>query len=259
MSHTPLPLSWQSFGEQGQPPLVILHGFLASGRNWRGIAQHLSEHFWVLVPDLRNHGASPKHPIMNYPAMAGDITALLDTLHLPDAHILGHSMGGKVAMWLALNHPDRVGRLVVADIAPKTYRHDFKAILSALQGLNVKALRSRKHADTCLADAIPKPALRQFLLQNLQLEQGQLQWRVDLDILERAGPLISGFPETTGLYPFSGQCLFVFGEHSEFFDEAAITPLFPGAELTVIAEAGHWLHAEQPERFLHSVGVFLAS
>ncbi len=257
MNGKPLALNWQALGESDRPPLVILHGFLASGRNWLTIAKALSDRFWVLLPDLRNHGASPHHPIMDYPVMAADMLGLLDRLELPEAAVLGHSMGGKVAMWVALNHPERVSKLLVADISPKKYTHDFNDILTALKALPLASLSSRKQADEHLRASIAKPSLRQFLLQNLKLEDGSFHWRVDLDILRDAGPMISGFPDSTGYYPYSDETLFVFGEQSGFLDQAAIQSLFPSATISMIAEAGHWLHAEQPVRFLEIVGRFL--
>ncbi|MGR9101268.1 MAG: alpha/beta fold hydrolase, partial [Gammaproteobacteria bacterium] len=158
---------YDEFGEPDSPPLIILHGFFASARNWRFIAGGLSKKFHVYTPDLRNHGASPHAPEMDYPAMAGDLDAFLENRGLEKASLLGHSMGGKAAMWFALNFPDRVEKLVVADIAPVGYRHSFDGIIRALKDLRLEDIGNRRQAEAALAASIPTESFRQFLLQNL--------------------------------------------------------------------------------------------
>ncbi|MGR9044094.1 MAG: alpha/beta fold hydrolase [Gammaproteobacteria bacterium] len=251
-------LAFEEFGETGSPPLVILHGFLASSRNWRQVAKQLSARFHVFVPDQRNHGASPHIKDMDYPAMADDLLAFLDAREIASAVLLGHSMGGKVAMWFALNHPERVSRLVVVDIAPVSYSHSFDATLKALQNLPLDQVGNRKQADELLAEAIPEQSFRQFLLQNLILENGRYRWRIDLDIFYRTGPNIAGFPHPGRLPPFRGETLFIAGANSDYIRRAAIQPLFPDACVTTIEGAGHWVHVEQPKMFVQTVEAFCA-
>lgn len=251
-------LVFEEFGTTGNPPLVILHGFLASSRNWRQIAKQLSSRFHVYVPDQRNHGASPHDPIMDYPAMADDLSAFLDAQGLGSAILLGHSMGGKVAMWFALNHPERVSRLIVVDIAPVVYSHNFDTILSAMQRLPLSELNNRKQADDLLMEAIPEQSFRQFLLQNLILTSGQYQWRIDVDVFRRTGPNIVGFPDAGLLPPFPDEALFIAGAKSSYVTEGDIKPLFPEASLKTVADAGHWLHVERPAAFIRLVDAFCA-
>lgn len=249
-------LFFEEFGEAGNPPLVILHGFLASSRNWRGIAKLLSNRFHVFVPDQRNHGASPHDPVMDYMSMADDLRVFLSGRGIDSAVLLGHSMGGKVAMWFALHYPERVSRLVVVDIAPVTYPHSFDTTLQALINLPLGQISNRKQVDELLAEAIPEQAFRQFLLQNLILKNGHYRWRIDLEIFYRTAPNIIGFPNTEGLLPFIGSALFIAGSKSGYLQAEAIQPLFPEASLEIIAGTGHWLHVERPEEFVRLVVAF---
>lgn len=148
-------LAFEEFGAADAPPLIILHGFFASSRNWRNVAQQLSDNFHVYVLDMRNHGASPHNPIMDYEAMAGDVLHFMAARQIVAAAILGHSMGGKIAMWLALNHPERVTQLVVVDIAPISYQHQFDKLIGALEALPLAQISNRKQAEMLLAEAIP--------------------------------------------------------------------------------------------------------
>lgn len=251
-----LELYYEAFGAEDAPPLVILHGFLASSRNWRQIAKRLSARFRVYVPDQRNHGVSPHAEPMDYETMAGDLSAFLDGLGLESMSLLGHSMGGKTAMWFALNYPDRVARLLVADIAPVAYQHNFDRIIQALNDLPLESLSNRKQADEYLGDAIPDSSFRQFLLQNLVLRDGHYVWRINLDYFQRSAANIVGFPNTDGIPGFAGDTLFIAGEKSSFFRKEAVSELFPKANVKTIANAGHWLHVEQPEEFTKSVEDF---
>lgn len=252
MNHN-LELYYEAFGAEDAPPLVILHGFLASSRNWRQIAKRLSERFRVYVPDQRNHGVSPHAERMDYGTMAGDLSAFLDSLDLESVALLGHSMGGKTAMWFALNYPDRVTRLLVADIAPVGYQHNFDRIIQALNDLPLESLSNRKQADEFLSDAIPDSSFRQFLLQNLVLRDGHYAWRINLGYFQRSAANIVGFPSTDGIPVFAGDALFIAGEKSSFFRKEAVSELFPKASVKTIANAGHWLHVEQPEEFTKAV------
>jgi len=251
-------LAFEEFGSPRHEPLIILHGFFASSRNWRLIAQKLSGERHVCVLDLRNHGRSPHHPLMDYPSMSADILACMAKMGWSKASLLGHSMGGKVAMWLALNHPDRVDKLVVADIAPVGYPHSFAGLVAALKSLPLASVTDRKQAETFLADAIPDAAYRRFLLQNLRLHENGYAWRIDLDIFATAAPAIAGFPETGTLPAFAGKALFVAGADSGYVAGKDVLPLFPAAVLHYLANAGHWLHVQQPEAFIRLVRAFLA-
>ncbi|MEQ1531717.1 MAG: alpha/beta fold hydrolase [Methylococcales bacterium] len=250
-------LSFEEFGSAQAEPLVILHGFFASSRNWRQVAETLSTDFHVYVIDMRNHGASPHYAHMDYPVMTADLLHFIDKHRLSSVNLLGHSMGGKIAMWFALNHPERLNKLIVADIAPVSYQHSFDDLINALKALPLAEITNRKQAELWLADAIPELSYRQFLLQNLVLTGSGYAWRVDLDIFLQAAPDITAFPETANLSPYQGQCLFLAGEHSHFIKVDAVNKLFPKAEIKVIAAAGHWLHVQQPLAFTESVAKFL--
>ncbi len=255
----PIELYYEVFGEEHAPPLVILHGFLASSRNWRQIAKRLSGRFRVYVPDQRNHGASPHAERMDYPLMASDLAAFMDRLDLESATLLGHSMGGKTAMWFALNYPERLSLLLVADIAPVAYQHNFDRIIEALDNLPLASLSNRKQADDFLSETIPDIGFRQFLLQNLILRDGQYAWRINLDYCQRSADHIVGFPSVEGMAGFTGDALFIAGENSTYFRPEAVPVLFPNAVVATIANAGHWLHAEQPESFVKVVEDFVTN
>jgi len=250
-------LAFEEFGDPDNSPLIILHGFFASSRNWRQVAQRLAARFHVYAPDMRNHGASPHHPLMDYPSMAADLLRFMDERGLDTANLLGHSMGGKIAMWLALNNPHRVAKLIVADIAPVSYQHSFDHTVSALKALPLAELSNRKQAETLLAPGIPELSYRQFLLQNLILKHGKYCWRIDLDIFQDMARNIAAFPNADHLAPFLGKALFIAGGDSDFVKPDAINSLFPDAPLTTIAGAGHWLHVQQPDVFITLVENFL--
>jgi esterase len=251
-------LVFETFGNPQHPPLIILHGFFASARNWRTVAEKLAVNFHVYVPDLRNHGASPHHAVMDYPTMAADLLTFIEQQGLNKVSLLGHSMGGKVAMWFALYHPEFVDKLMIADIAPVSYTHCFNATISALQALPLDKIHNRKQADDFLATLIPELSYRQFLLQNLVLVNGAYCWRVDLAIFRHAAPAIIGFPNTDTVTPFGGHALFIAGEQSNYVQADAITPLFPAATLRIVAGAGHWLHVQQTAVFMAYIEDFLA-
>lgn len=252
-------LAYGEWGSPDAPPLIILHGFLASARNWKWIAEQLADSHRVFALDQRNHGASPHHPQMDYPALAADVKHFIARHGLRRVSLLGHSMGGKAAMWLALNDPAGIDKLIVGDIAPVGYTHSFDAIFAALKQLPLAALGNRKQAEEQLQGGIPDLSYRQFLLQNLVLEDGHYRWRVDLDICARAAPHIIGFPETGALAPYRGPALFLAGAESNLVRAETVLPLFPGARIQTLEKAGHWLHAQQPRRFIEAVRDFLAA
>ncbi|OQK18462.1 alpha/beta hydrolase [Methyloprofundus sedimenti] len=249
-------LAFEEYGESTAPALLILHGFFASSRNWRQIARKLAEYQHVYLVDMRNHGASAHDSIMDYPSMAADIELLLDKQQLAKVNILGHSMGGKAAMWLALSRPERINHLIVVDIAPVSYRHSFDNLIRALQLLPLEQLTNRKQADNLLSAAIPESSFRQFLLQNLVLKEGKYIWRIDLDIFAKTANNIIAFPDTNALSPYPDKVLFLAGETSNYVAKENVYNLFPKAEIKTIAKAGHWLHAEQPDAFCDAVKAF---
>jgi len=255
-------LYYQEFGLKNAPVIVILHGFFASSRNWRAIAKKLSESFHVYVPDLRNHGQSPHAPEMDYPSMAADIKSFLLEHKLGKVCLLGHSMGGKVAMWAALSHPGLIDKLIIVDIAPVTYQHSFENIIQALQDLPLMQIKNRKQADEWLSEFLPDTNFRQFLLQNLILKDEGYVWRIDLDVFKKSAPEIIAFPDTGNVSSFSGESLFLVGEKSKHVENPhyqLICKLFPNAIIETIADAGHWLHVEQPGHFLTMLRSFLSS
>ena len=250
-------LAFESFGEPGQPPLLIIHGFLAASRNWRTVARQLALSHHVYVLDMRNHGNSPHAELLDYPNMANDLLAFMDKHKIAVAHLLGHSMGGKVAMWFALHYPARVGHLIVADIAPVSYQHSFDALVAALSEVPVASIGNRKQAEEALADAVPDLAYRQFLLQNLLLKDGTYYWRINLDIIQKNAHHIVGFPELGGTN-FSRPVLFIGGGNSKYLHKQAIATVFPQASISEIPDTGHWLYVEAPEAFCGLVNDWLA-
>lgn len=249
--------------EYGQgPPLAILHGLLGSSRNWATIAQRLAADHRIIALDLRNHGASPWGERMDYRDMAADVRATLHALGHRNFALLGHSMGGKTAMMLALAHPDEVDRLVVVDIAPAVYPPRHLGYVQAMLRQNLAGLTRRSEADTRLAAAVPDAAERAFLLQNLVFEDGRARWRLNLAAIEQEMSQLVGFPELPAGARYDGPTLFVAGGRSDYLrpeHEPAILGLFPKARIARIAKAGHWLHAEQPEAFIDLVAPFLAA
>ncbi len=250
-------LAFEELGGSDDCPLIILHGFFASSRNWRQAADRLSDKFHVYVPDMRNHGVSPHDPLMDYPSMTADLKSFIDQRGIKKVNLLGHSMGGKIAMWFALNYPEYVDKLVVVDIAPVSYKHSFDPLIQALKSLPLSEISNRKQAEAMLAADIPELSYRQFLLQNLVLNHGEYRWRIDLDIFYRMAPNIIAFPDTGQLVPFVGKTLFIAGADSNYVKPEDIAKLFPQATLNVIANAGHWLHVQQPDIFVEQVVNFL--
>ena len=246
-------LAFNTFGDSANPVLIIAHGFFASSRNWRQVAMRLADQFYVYTVDLRNHGESPHHPIMDYPAMAQDLSRFMDEQALETAHILGHSMGGKVAMWMALNYPERLDSLIVVDISPVSYTHSFDVIIKALQALPLAEIGNRKQADDLLAESIEEASFRQFLLQNLVLKEGVYYWRINLDIFADMAANIIAFPDSFVYPQFGGKALFIGGNNSDYIQAEEIKKLFPTASIEGIENAGHWLHVEQPDILIRQV------
>ena len=254
-------------------PLVIMHGLYGYSDNWLHIAKALSNHFAVYSVDLRNHGHSPHHDVHTYAAMAQDIMELLEAEHLQQPVLLGHSMGGKVAMCLASRYPETFRSIIVADIAPASYTtvsgtapHTLlhRRMMEAMMSLPLRQLQRREDADRLLADAVPERRTRLFLLKNLYLDQdGGFSWRLNLPVLARALPHILDGTDDFGPLPNAAlRCpmLFLKGDQSDYIS-AATAPLihrdFPQAVLRTVEGAGHWLHFEQPGRFVEAVLTFL--
>ena len=239
------------------PPLLIAHGLFGSARNWGVIARRLSDRREVLAVDMRNHGDSPRFPTQSYADMAADLAGVI-AAHGGRADVLGHSMGGKAAMMLALTEGAMVNRLVVADIAPVAYSHDQTRHITAMRALDLSGLTSRAEADYRLAASVTDPALRAFFLQSLDLKATPPGWRINLDVLEAEMPKIIGWPQVAG--HFDGPTLFLSGALSHYVlpdHREAIRTLFPGARFAKLPGAGHWLHAEKPREFEETVRVFL--
>ena len=254
----PLELAADEFGSG--PPVAILHGLFGSGRNWRSVAQHLAAGHRVLAFDLRNHGASPWADGMSYSEMVADLRASLRARGVDRPALLGHSMGGKVAMLMALLHPAEVDRLVVVDIAPAANPPNLLAYLRAMRAVDLRGVTRRAEVDVALAGAVPDPAERAFLLQNLVLDENAARWRLNLEAIERGFPQILGFPDLPAGTAYTGPALFVAGARSNYIQpqhEPGIRRLFPRARIMRIEGAGHWVHAEQPQAFLQAVAPFL--
>lgn len=239
------------------PPVVLLHGLFGSARNLGTVQRALAPLFRVIAMDARNHGASPHAPGMRYPVLAADVLETLDSLGIARAAVIGHSMGGKTAMVLAVMEPERVGRLLVADIAPVAYEHGNNAVVEAMRAITLRAGLTRAEAEAALSDAVIDPSVRTFLIQNLQFGP-QPHWRIGLDEIAAAIPDLEGWQPPSGAY--SGPTLFVSGVRSDYVrpeHRPIIRALFPAARFVSVKHAGHWLHADNPAGFLSVVEAFL--
>jgi len=245
------------------PPLIILHGLFGWKRNWAGIAKALQDDYRVYTLDLRNHGESPHGADMSYPDMADDVARFIDTQRLFPVRLVGHSMGGKTAMTLALTAPGMIDRLTIVDIAPVTYARDYDHYIRALQAVDVKNATRRSDIENSLAQEFPDRSVRAFLLQNLvKYPTGEYGWRVNLDAISGHMGDIMGFPATPDAHGYPGQTLFLGGRQSDYIAPAhrsTIDRLFPHAEIDYIEGAGHWVHADQPVAFVKRLQSFLTS
>jgi len=239
-------------------PLVLLHGLFGSATNFGTVQRTLAEKFRVLALDLRNHGASPHAATMNYPTMAEDVLETLrERAALPCA-LVGHSMGGKVAMTMALQTPVAISRLVVVDIAPVPYGHGRATYAEAMAAVPLHPGLTRAVADAALADAVPDPTVRGFLLQNLRVGT-EPAWRIGLAEITAAMQVIEGWsPQTAAPYP--GPTLFIAGARSDYIIpeyRPAIREKFPAARFVTLKGAGHWVHADNPTAFVAVLEAFL--
>lgn len=252
-----LHLNYKSYGSGGA--VIILHGLLGSLNNWQTMGKVLARYFKVYAVDQRNHGRSPHAEAFNYNVMADDIKNFMHERRIPSARLIGHSMGGKTAMQLALSHPELVERLVVADIAPKTYPPKHDLIFDALCALDLRSYAERKEVDKALQKRITEKRVREFLLMNLtRSEYGEFRWKVNLRILSNHYREISA--AVRGDRTFAKPTLFVKGSRSSYIekpDRAFIKQLFPTSRIISIHGAGHWIHADKPEEFSQAVLHFL--
>lgn len=246
-------------GKDGElAPLLIVHGLYGSARNWGAIQRRLAADRRVIAVDMRNHGESPRADSQTYADMAADLAEVIAAEGRP-MDVIGHSMGGKAAMVLALTHPGTVNRLLVADIAPVPYAHgDLNAgYARAMRALDLGAVTTRSEADRLLAPGVPDPGTRAFLLQSLDLKATPPHWRLNLDVLERDMDAITGFPELAG--QFGGPALFLTGQMSTYVrpeHRERIKALFPKAIFARLPGAGHWLHADAPRPFEEAARAF---
>ncbi|APX10776.1 alpha/beta fold hydrolase [Tateyamaria omphalii] len=248
-------LSYSEHGAADGIPLLIAHGLYGSGRNWGVIAKRLSDTRRVITVDMRNHGHSFWSGNHGYADLASDLADIIDALGGP-MDVVGHSMGGKAAMMLALSRPDAVQRLVIGDIAPVSYSHSQMQFIDAMRAVNLSAVTRRSDANAQLAAQGVEPALCSFLTQSLDV--AERRWRLNLDALASNMPAILGFPEVSG--QFDGPTLFLSGGQSDYVAPGyrpTIRTLFPAARFVKIPNAGHWLHADDPRAFEGTVRAYL--
>lgn len=242
--------------------VIVLHGLFAASDNLLRLGKELAESFNVYLVDLRNHGESPHSSDMNYMLMAQDVIELMDSLSLESCAIVGHSMGGKVAMQLALNFPERIERIIVADIAPVNYEPRHEQIIQGLESLDESPPSSRADADKALARFVDDASVRQFLIKNLRkssAQPGVLTWRFNLQAIVAHYSAILGAPSGVS---YLKPTLFIAGELSDYITPAyrdTTLELFPKAAVKIIQGASHWLHAQKPDVFNALCARFLSA
>lgn len=240
-------------------PLIILHGLFGSADNWFSIAKELEKDFTLYLVDQRNHGDSPQSEDWNYEVMADDIKDLMDGEGLEKANLMGHSMGGKTVMKFSFKYPEKVNKLIVADIAPRFYPVHHQRILEGLNAIPINELKSRKEADDILSTYIKIPGIRQFLLKSLgRNESGGFMWKINLPVITEKIDNVG--EEIVSDKTFDKPTLFMGGENSDYIteqDKEDISKMFPNSHIIFIKNAGHWLHAEQPAAVVETVRAFL--
>lgn len=253
-----LDLFYRSSGN-GQP-LIILHGLFGLNDNWQSFSKQITENnIAVYAVDLRNHGSSPHDSVFDYDSMADDVFAFISKHDLQNVNIMGHSLGGKVAMKFALKHQDILKSLIVVDIAPRYYAPHHQQIIKALQAVDLDTVNTRKEAEHILSGYIDDAGVKMFLLKNLYWEGDRLQWRFNLKVI--AEKIESVGERITSTEKFEGKTLFIKGEKSKYItddDKSEILNLFPEAEIKTCANTGHWVHADNPECMLTTVRDFLS-
>ncbi len=249
-------LHYQQLGE-GQP-LLIIHGLFGSSDNWRSMARYFSKYFQVISLDLRNHGQSPHSDEQNFKLMAQDVVELCESLGISKAHVMGHSLGGKVAMQFAEYATDLIDKLVIVDISPRQYFSQHTPMMDAMMALDMRDYSARSQIDEALSLSIEDKTVRQFLLMNLQSDEAGFHWRINLPALKQNyQQLMAPVCDNAS---FTIPSLFVYGELSEYVtedDQQLIKQHFSEAEFVAIDKAGHWVHAEKPQQFKQVVEEFL--
>ena len=249
-------LNYMTFGDEKSPPVVIVHGLYGSGRNWGVIAKRLSDQFFVITVDLRNHGDSPWLDTHNYHVMADDLVEVINSLNIKP-NIIGHSMGGKAAMVLALKRPNLVRNLIIADIAPVKYEHDQSQFIEAMQKVDLSKVEKRSDATLALSKFVEDKSLQNFFTQSLDIKAKR--WKLNLKVLRSEMSEILSFPKIES--EFSGHSLFLKGEKSDYIKSEhrkLIKSLFTKARFATFKEAGHWLHAEKPREFESAARLFFS-
>ena len=256
-------LNYRQYSENGAPVLV-LHGLFGSLSNWGWHCKQLAQQYAVYGVDLRNHGDSPHSDQLDYQVMAEDVRQLIVRLGLESCCIVGHSMGGKVAMQLALSFPDLIEKLVIVDIAPVSYPEDADGhmnVLAAMDAVKLGEIKSRTQAEVTIEDYIPQEATRKFLLTNLvRNKEGSFEWRLDKDSIRKNYANLRA--EIIATMSFLKPVLFIKGSLSPYIKpehEAQIKELFPAASVKLLMGAGHWLHAEKPQALQKILLKFLSS
>ena len=249
-------LNYMTFGDEKSPPVMIVHGLYGSGRNWGVIAKRLSDQFFVITVDLRNHGDSPWLDTHNYHVMADDLVEVINSLNIKP-NIIGHSMGGKAAMVLALKRPNLVRSLIIADIAPVKYEHDQSQFIEAMQKVDLSKVEKRSDATLALSKFVEDKSLQNFFTQSLDIKAKR--WKLNLKVLRSEMSEILSFPKIES--EFSGHSLFLKGEKSDYIKSEhrkLIKSLFTKARFATFKEAGHWLHAEKPREFESAARLFFS-
>lgn len=249
-------LNYMTFGDENSPPVMIVHGLYGSGRNWGVIAKRLSDQFFVITVDLRNHGDSPWLDTHNYHVMADDLVEVINSLNIKP-NIIGHSMGGKAAMVLALKRPNLVRNLIIADIAPVKYEHDQSQFIEAMQKVDLSKVEKRSDATLALSKFVEDKSLQNFFTQSLDIKAKR--WKLNLKVLRSEMSEILSFPKIES--EFSGHSLFLKGEKSDYIKlehRKLIKTLFTKARFATFKEAGHWLHAEKPREFESAARLFFS-
>lgn len=250
-------LNYKKTGTGGT--LIILHGLFGSADNWFSIAKELEKEYTLYLVDQRNHGDSPHSEDWNYQVMAEDLNELMESEGIESAYLMGHSMGGKTVMAFALQYPEKVKKLIVADIAPRYYPLHHQVILEGLNAIPIDQIKSRKDADDILSGFIKNMGIRQFLLKSLgRNEKGGFEWKINLKTITEKIEIVG--EEIDSYQPFDNPTLFMGGENSDYIkesDKGDISRLFPNSNIIYIKNAGHWLHAEQPGAVIEAVRSFL--
>jgi pimeloyl-ACP methyl ester carboxylesterase len=252
-------LFYHTYGDG--PPLIILHGLFGISDNWVSVGRKLGRFYKVYVPDLRNHGQSPHSPVFDFPAMEDDLLEFIESQDLETVMLMGHSLGGKIAMMFTLHQPQRVEKLIVVDISMRRYRHnrEHQSLIDAMLSVDLLKVKTRSEVDDHLKRFLPSERLRQFALKNLYWrDKEHLAWRLNLNTINQNLHAVFEGVEISGLY--TGHTLFIKGGNSSYISEEDIIEIkkkFPGALVRTITTATHWVHADAPGEFYEMVEQFL--